>query len=347
MPPDRWQQHSIIFADRDSARQSAVQRLGPVLAGAQTTGQLTHWWFMNKQPWMLRYLAEKPSPAVETLLSELVGDGVVVSWLPCVYEPETEAFGGAQAMEAAHELFHRDSSHLLAYVPGPGHLGRRETTILLASAMMRGARLDWFEQGDVWAKVAALRPPAASSSTGRVAELAPAMRRLMTADAHDLCRPDGPLHPHDTWVTAFEEAGATLAELAVRGGLTRGLRAVIAHHVIFHANRAGLLLDDQSALSHIAREVIMGTSDIPGSSVGASASAIGVGAVNIDPAITPTADAERLRHALVDRLRALGHTISDKSLGMLGAAQVLGIAPSGGFVAAADPRADGAAYAVG
>ncbi len=133
MPPDRWQQHSIIFADRDSARQSAVQRLGPVLAGAQTAGQLTHWWFMNKQPWMLRYLAEKPSPAVETLLSELVGDGVVVSWLPCVYEPETEAFGGAQAMEAAHELFHRDSSHLLAYVPGPGHLGRRETTILLAS----------------------------------------------------------------------------------------------------------------------------------------------------------------------------------------------------------------------
>ncbi len=129
----------------------------------------------------------------------------------------------------------------------------------------------------------------------------------MTADAQDLCRPDGPLHPHDTWVTAFEEAGATLAELAVRGGLTRGLRAVIAHHVIFHANRAGLLLDDQSALSHIAREVIMGTSDIPGSSVGASASAIGVGAVNPDPAITPTADAERLRHALVDRLRADGH----------------------------------------
>ncbi|MBN9477529.1 MAG: gamma-glutamyltransferase [Burkholderiales bacterium] len=55
----------------------------------------------------------------------------------------------------------------------------------------------------------------------------------------------------------------------------------------------------------------------------------------------------RLDATLVDRLRALGHTISDKSLGMLGAAQVLGIAPSGGFVAAADPRADGAAYAVG
>ncbi|RZS78920.1 gamma-glutamyltransferase family protein [Pigmentiphaga kullae] len=55
----------------------------------------------------------------------------------------------------------------------------------------------------------------------------------------------------------------------------------------------------------------------------------------------------RIDAALLDRLRALGHTISDKSLGMLGAAQVLGIAPSGGFVAAADPRADGAAYAVG
>jgi len=54
----------------------------------------------------------------------------------------------------------------------------------------------------------------------------------------------------------------------------------------------------------------------------------------------------RLDGALLDRLRALGHIISDKSLGMLGAAQVLGTMPSGGFVAAADPRADGAAYAV-
>lgn len=307
MPPDRWQQHNITFVDREIARRTIAERLGPTLIEAKADGQLTGWWFMNKQPWPLRYLADKPSPAVESLLSDLVGDGVAVSCLPCVYEPETDTFGGPEAMDAAHELFHSDSRHLLTYQPSPMHLGRRETAVLLASVMMRGAGLDWFEQGDVWAKVAALRPAIAPQRPERAAELAPAMRQLMTADAYSLCRLGGPLHAHEEWATAFERAGATLADLAARGALTRGLRAVIAHHVIFHANRAGLLRDDQSALSHIAREVVMGTSDHTESPTEATADADSVSAVNTDTITTPTADAERLRNALVDQLRADGH----------------------------------------
>ncbi|KPI27136.1 Thiopeptide-type bacteriocin biosynthesis domain containing protein [Actinobacteria bacterium OV320] len=307
MPPDRWQQHNITFVDRETARHTIAERLGPTLIEAETDRQLTGWWFMNKQPWPLRYLADKPAPAIESLLSDLIGDGVAVSCLPCIYEPETDTFGGPEAMDAAHELFHCDSRHLLTYQPSPMHLGRRETAVLLASAMMRGAGLDWFEQGDVWAKVAALRPPTAPPPPERVAELSPPMRKLMTADAHSLCRPDGPLHAHEEWVTAFERAGAALANLAGRGALTRGLRAVIAHHVIFHANRAGLLRDDQSALSHIAREVVMGTSDHTASPTEATADTDSFSAVNTDTITTPTADAERLHNALVDQLRADGH----------------------------------------
>ncbi|WP_406307991.1 methyltransferase, FxLD system [Streptomyces griseoaurantiacus] len=307
MPPDHWQQHNITFVDREIARRAIAERLGPALIEAEADGELTGWWFMNKQPWPLRYLADKPSPAIESLLSDLIGDGVAVSCLPCVYEPETDAFGGPEAMDAAHELFHSDSRHLLTYQSSPMHLGRRETAVLLASVMMRGAGLDWFEQGDVWAKVAALRPATNPPRPERAAELAPAMRKLMTADAHSLCRPDGPLHAHVEWVIAFERAGATLADLAARGALTRGLRAVIAHHVIFHANRVGLLRDDQSALSHIAREVVMGTSDHTASPTGATADIDSVSAVNTDTITTPTADAERLRNALVDQLRADGH----------------------------------------
>ncbi|MFF7143327.1 methyltransferase, FxLD system [Streptomyces nodosus] len=307
MPPDRWQQHNITFVDREIARRTIAERLGPTLIEAEADGQLTGWWFMNKQPWPLRYLADKPSPAIESLLSDLIGDGVAVSCLPCVYEPETDTFGGPEAMDTAHELFHSDSRHLLTYQPSPMHLGRRETAVLLTSVMMRGAGLDWFEQGDVWAKVAALRPATAPQPPERVAELAPAMRKLMTADAHSLCRPGGPLHAHEEWVTAFERAGTTLADLAARGALTRGLRAVIAHHVIFHANRAGLLRDDQSALSHIAREVVMGTSDHAEPPTEATADTDSFSAVNTDTITTPTADAERLRNALVDQLRADGH----------------------------------------
>ncbi|MFF5716420.1 methyltransferase, FxLD system [Streptomyces buecherae] len=307
MPPDRWQQHNITFVDRESARRTIAERLGPALIEAEADGQLTGWWFMNKQPWPLRYLADKPSPAIESLLSDLIGDGVAMSCLPGIYEPETDTFGGPEAMDAAHELFHSDSRHLLTYQPNPTHLGRRETAVLLASVMMRGAGLDWFEQGDVWAKVAALRPATNPPPPERATELSSAMQKLMIADAHSLCHPGDPLDAHEEWVTAFERAGATLAELAGRGALTRGLRAVIAHHVIFHANRAGLLRDDQSALSHIAREVVMGTSDHTASPTEATADIDSVSAVNTDTITTFTADAERLRNVLVDQLRADGH----------------------------------------
>ncbi|MFI6287403.1 methyltransferase, FxLD system [Streptomyces sp. NPDC051018] len=307
MPSDRWQQHNITFVDRSRAQLVIAECLGPALIAAEAAGQLSGWWFMNKQPWPLRYRANEPSPVVETLLNDLVGVGSVVSWLSGIYEPETDAFGGQAAMGAAHELFHSDSRHLLMYQPGPRHLGRRETAVLLMSAMMRGAGLDWFEQGDVWAKVAALRPATDPLPIKRAAALAPAVRKLMTADARSLCHPGGPLHGHDGWVTAFEQAGVALANLADHGGITRGLRAVIAHHVIFHANRAGLLRHDQSALFNIAREVVMGTSDNTASPSGAAAGADSVGAVNTDTITTGWADAERLRNALVDQIRANGH----------------------------------------
>ncbi|MFJ8561625.1 methyltransferase, FxLD system [Streptomyces microflavus] len=306
MPPDRWHQHNITFIDRDSARHAIDERVGPTLITAETEGQLTGWWFMNKQPWPLRYLADEPSPIIESLLNDLVGEGAVVSWLPCVYEPECAAFGGPDAMKAAHGLFHSDSRHLLTYQPGPEHLGRKETAVLLASVMMRGAGLDWFEQADVWAKVAALRPVTSALSPARVAELTPFVRKLMSADAHALSLRDGPLHGHGAWVTAFERTGATLARLAQRGALTRGLRAVIAHHIIFHANRAGLLRDDQSALSNIAREAVMGTSDHTAPPTESTTNADSVKGVNTDTITTPTSDAERLRNALVDQLRADG-----------------------------------------
>ncbi|CAL9312693.1 methyltransferase, FxLD system [Streptomyces sp. SudanB182_2057] len=307
MPPDHWHQHNITFADRDAAKRVIAEGFGPTLLAAQDAGQLTGWWFMNKQPWPLRYLAPEPSPLVESLLSDLVGDGTVVSWLPGIYEPETTAFGGSMAMKAAHDLFHEDSRHLLTFQPGPGRLGRRETAVLLLSAMMRAAGLDWFEQGDVWAKVAALRPATEPTGAERAAALAPAMRKLVTVDAHSLCRPNGPLEGHTEWVAAFERTGTTLAHLASRGYLARGLRAVIAHHLIFHANRAGLPRDDQHAMSHIAREVVMGSSDNTASPTEAASETASVSAVNTDTIATPVADAERLRNALVDQIRAEGH----------------------------------------
>ena len=55
MPPDRWHQHNVTFADRESGQRAIAERLRPALLAAEEDGQLTGWWFMNKQPWPLRY----------------------------------------------------------------------------------------------------------------------------------------------------------------------------------------------------------------------------------------------------------------------------------------------------
>lgn len=280
MPVEFWCQHNIVFRDRDTAIGVMSDFLGPALDAAMSGGLLRTWWFMSKQPLPLRYVPAGPDVVViSRLLDQLVADGAILIWESGIYEPETLAFGGDEAMDAAHLLFHQDSRHLLTRESSPaaGRLGRRETAVLLCSAMMRAAGLDLFEQADVWAKVAVLRPAAA----GHTDELVKAMRHLMMCDAKQLCDRvgNGPLAEYDTWVDAFEQAGKAIGDLARHGKLTRGLRAVLAHHVIFCANRAGLSLDDQAILSALAMEAVMETR---------------------------ATHAERLRHQLVDELVSEG-----------------------------------------
>jgi thiopeptide-type bacteriocin biosynthesis protein len=116
---------------------------------------------------------------------------------------------------------------------------------------MRAAGLDLNEQGDVWARVAEHRaghlhrPPDAGTwhrFTGDV-------RHLL----HGTARTTG------DWHAAYHEAGTSLHRLRATGKLTRGLRAVVALHAIFHWNRLGLPATTQAALAHAAKEAIFGT----------------------------------------------------------------------------------------
>lgn len=85
------------------------------------------------------------------------------------------------------------------------------------------------------------------------------------------------------------------------------MRAVSAHHVIFHANRADLPAADQHALLHIAREAVMTSSDNTASPAATGSQADSVGAVNTATLTTSEAEAARLRNALVDKIQADGH----------------------------------------
>jgi hypothetical protein len=60
------------------------------------------------------------------------------------------------------------------------------------------------------------------------------------------------------WARAYIEAGEDMKHLAESGQLHRGLRNVLAHHVLFAWNRIGLSYPTQAALAATAKDIIFG-----------------------------------------------------------------------------------------
>ncbi|MER6531900.1 thiopeptide-type bacteriocin biosynthesis protein [Streptomyces sp. NPDC001508] len=255
-----WRQVNVAFPDWERAETTAVTELAPLLRTAEAVGAITTWFIIRKNPcWRIRYIpvtgAQNP---VDQRLDELVSAGQLTGWTEIIYEPEVYAFGGAQSMDCAHRFFHRDSRNLLDLLRGDAARHRRETSMMLFSLMMRAARLDWYEQGDVWARVAAHRALPPGSEQNRNAKLPTAVRRLLSVDPKYAIQPGGPLAAATGWVSAYTDAGHDLARLNENGQLRRGLRNVLAHHVIFGWNRLGLPHDTQATLTAAARTVIFG-----------------------------------------------------------------------------------------
>ena len=306
MPPDsRWHHYLVEFADPPTAEHTAATLLAPALDQAQQDGEIDRWWHLRKTPaWRLRYQPVNPdTTVVDTLLAELEADGQVARWTRGIYEPETLAFGGPAGMDIAHTLFHHDSRHCLARTTAPAALGQRETTVLLFSAMLRAAGLDWFEQGDVWAKIAALRPAAHGHRTDspRTERLSQAVRRLMTTNTHRISDV-APDQVPETWWAAFDTAGRQLADLARDGHLERGLRAVLAHHFIFHANRAGLSGPEQATLAALAVDTVFHSTPTRQAPAGTTSNTVRVPAMTTTVSDASTDSADELRAQLTERL---------------------------------------------
>ncbi|MFG2153195.1 methyltransferase, FxLD system [[Kitasatospora] papulosa] len=313
MAADAWPQRLVQFTDWSHAEATTVEHLLPVLIAQES--ELAQWSFLRKFPcWRLRYRPGSPdsAKALDAVLDELVDAGILASWTRSIYEPEESAFGGPAAMKIAHTLFHYDSRHLLDDLPrqqAAGGLGRRELAVLLLSVAMRAAGLDWYEQGDVWARIAAERPGEEIRSPQRHRA---AVHRLMTVDVSttSLSVTQGRLAPLAEWIATFEWFGQQLADLNRQGRLERGLRAVIAHHGIFHWNRLGLPAEDQHTLSTLAKEAVMGTSDNAASTRAEGAPSTTVTGVNSDTIEASSAD--RLRSQLIDQLIERGSVQSPR-----------------------------------
>lgn len=250
----RWYQVRVRLVDQHAAERTLAMVIGPRIDGFIDSGGASGWWFMRKEPGLRIRLLDADTDAAAHLFSELVADGTIAEWTRATYEPETAAFGGDESMEIVHALFQADTSGILSYLRHEyPPFGRREMSLLLISAMLAGAGLDWFERGDVFFRTAAMRPSQVDAV--KLADLTEQLTSLLIVPAgggSPLFTDDGPAAFATDWRKAFEEAGRRFAAAAASGALSRGLRATLAHVLIFHWNRFGLSAATQAILANAA-----------------------------------------------------------------------------------------------
>ncbi|MBV1940877.1 thiopeptide-type bacteriocin biosynthesis protein [Streptomyces sp. BV286] len=255
-----WRQANVAFPDWERAETIALTRLAPLLCAAEDAGAVNAWFIVRKRPcWRVRYLpAADGQNLIDQGLDALTSERHITGWTEVIYESEVHAFGGTQAMASAHRLFHRDSRSIIGFLQSEAGRHRRETSLMLCSLMMRSAGLDWYEQGDVWARVGAHRELPAGKERDNTDRLHVAVRRLLSVNGEDVMRAGGPLAHAAEWADVYTDAGRELARLTDNGQLHRGLRDVLAHHVLFAWNRIGLPYDTQATLTAAAKTVVFG-----------------------------------------------------------------------------------------
>jgi thiopeptide-type bacteriocin biosynthesis protein len=268
-----WHQVRVQWRNWESAERVAAMVLAPQLERIRESGVLGSWWFVRKAPcWRLRLRPGSTSvradlaASVSAVLEDLSVAGHVERWSETIYEPEQAVFGGRLGISVAHDLFSADGCAILDYLRRAAAdggaqvlIGRRELSALLCSTLMRAAGQEWHEQGDVWLRVARMRPTTSTISRGWQRTIA-RLTQLMTASTEPSGEPfgeGGRLSFTAPWFAAFADAGRALGTAATDGSLRRGVRDILAHHVIFHWNRLGLSIKDQSILASAASAAIL------------------------------------------------------------------------------------------
>lgn len=249
---DPWTDLRLELSCWDQLETTLRDSITPALDATPHKG----WWFLRKHPCIRVRMQHADPHAIAVALDGLAHHGHLARWWFTVYEPETAAFGGAKAMSAVHDLFNADSRGVLSYLAQSAPpIKRRELSLLILDKALGAAGLDWFERGDVYARVAELRPLDQPYEHDRWDRAAIPVRRALAASAAttQMFDADGELHFAGQWRAQLQEVGTTLRDLTVRGETERGIRSIFAHIVIFSWNRLGLSGTTQAALARTAQ----------------------------------------------------------------------------------------------
>lgn len=150
-----WRQ-LLLTTNQPANVDTLLIELAPVLHAVGQCGPGC-WWIRKGDTLRLRLWHPDPDD-VDQITAAARQHGAQIH--PGIYEPETHGFGGEAGIRVAHRVGCHDAHHLAGHLARHRqHHHRHEMFLLLATRLMRAAGLDLEEQGDVWSRVAAHRPP--------------------------------------------------------------------------------------------------------------------------------------------------------------------------------------------
>lgn len=205
-------------------------------------------WFMVKGDGG-EHLRLRFAPEIQTEVQNLVQAGQEQGWISAApltpYEPEVGLFGGETAMQHAHRFFEMDA-WLALHAHKLDTNNRYLTSHLWMTLMLRSCGLDSFEQWDVWQKLGQVRPPARPEHHKLVEQISAAVQRIGSLSTDRLWEELlGRVPEMGVWKDELTLWGKAMQGLLAHGPLERGLRSILAVHVIFHSNRMLFNLTEQ------------------------------------------------------------------------------------------------------
>lgn len=125
-PGSEWL-YARLYTGTATADRVLCEEIAPLAHEAVSSGAARRWFFIRygDPSWHLRVrfqgdprlLRERVQPMLESMGQRLIDSGAAWKLQFDTYEREVERYGGAEAIELAEEIFHRDSEAVVALLP--------------------------------------------------------------------------------------------------------------------------------------------------------------------------------------------------------------------------------------